>query len=699
MKNFILVAILVVTHFFAMAQQVISSGYNIPNTHGGFKIAKTQSDSYLILFADNANRNEGHLILKTNCTGQPDTMVNLHNAISPNTTFTDWYYNPITDSLFILGFGAQDFNGSFQEIFVVKTTSDLEINAGNIVQLPLMPSYINFVPPTTGNSQIIFNENKFYIFASEQSGNQFNTWDIVMRSFDSHLNPIDTAIINLYAYDNIIEIEKIQTGFYLNIYSHTGGTGVAKIDTTGTVLWNTGDIFDIVGDRAGNICAGQNDTLYIAKLMPTGAGDNGIIRVSPNNGAFVDTLSWGYPNKTEIITDLAYLPAAQQLMLINTIDYVPDGEIFTFAYNPNTQPAGETLALPNTNPANQNRMYKLLPANNTGTAFAITGIITNINQPFLYAQTDLPNLTVTANGNSTPQSICQGDSILLSASGGYANYIWNNNATSQSIWAKTSGTYTVQAYNSGSCIINSNELIVVANQLPNANINATPTTCGLNNGNATATGGSTYLWNTGQTSPAINNLPAGDYTVTVTNDNGCSAQQSATINGSLPFSISLPADTTLTEGQNLDISAPNNEAYTYVWNTGESTPNIIVNSSGIYSVTVSNAEGCAASDEITVSFVVGIPPHANNNNSTPQLHAYPNPTSSHVTLAWTNNAAQQPSKPTVWLLTDSYGRILQQLYVQNYPQNIDLSDYSTGIYWLINKNSTQLAALKIRKMP
>lgn len=420
---------LITNNLLVFAQQTISTQYNIPNTVGGFKVLKTQAGGYLMLLAENENRNEGYRVLKTNCTGEQEEVVNLRDSTSPDATFTDWYYNPETDSLFILGF-SNGFNNGFQKMLVIKTNADLAMNVNAVIQLDPIVPYINFVAPNTSNSQLILKDNQYYIFASQQLSNQYNTWDVVMQSFDANFSFISSSIIDIYSYDDILEISPTATGFYLNLYSHTGGTGILKIDLNATVIWNTDDIFDLIGDGAFHITTGQNDTLYIAKISSIGGGDNAIIRVDPSTSVFLDTLTWGYTDKTEIITDLQHLSATNELMLINTIDFVPDGEIFKFAYNPNAQPVGTSITIPNIG-GDRYRMHDLLAASSDGTAFAIVGQVTGAPPlPFLYSINNNTPPTPIISGTTT---VCNGNSSAYTITSPYS-------AASNFTWTVTGGT-------------------------------------------------------------------------------------------------------------------------------------------------------------------------------------------------------------------------------------------------------------------
>ena len=78
------------------------------------------------------------------------------------------------------------------------------------------------------------------------------------------------------------------------------------------------------------------------------------------------------------------------------------------------------------------------------------------------------NLTITPSptldlGNDTT-SICQGDSVLLDAGSGHTNYLWSTGETTQTIYASTSGSYSVTVGN-GTPVSNSNSLLFDPNWL------------------------------------------------------------------------------------------------------------------------------------------------------------------------------------------------------------------------------------------
>ncbi|RNC87163.1 MAG: tandem-95 repeat protein [Winogradskyella sp.] len=154
-------------------------------------------------------------------------------------------------------------------------------------------------------------------------------------------------------------------------------------------------------------------------------------------------------------------------------------------------------------------------------------------------------LTVQATGTNL---LCNGDnsgSIDLTVTGGTApySYAWTNGDTTEDITGLAAGTYNVTVTDGNGCTATLSAPVqitqpeVVSIELTKTNANAT---LGCANGTATATpsGGTapyTYLWSDGQTTQTATNL-SGDitggtqYSVTVTDANGCTAVQSVVIN-------------------------------------------------------------------------------------------------------------------------------------------------------------------------
>jgi len=67
--------------------------------------------------------------------------------------------------------------------------------------------------------------------------------------------------------------------------------------------------------------------------------------------------------------------------------------------------------------------------------------------------------------------------------------------------------------------------------------------------------------------------------------------------------VSLPNDTVFCPGDSLEIVATASPGVSFSWQNGLTTPDRIIATTGIYSITATNAAGCSASDNIAVSAV------------------------------------------------------------------------------------------------
>jgi murein DD-endopeptidase MepM/ murein hydrolase activator NlpD len=214
--------------------------------------------------------------------------------------------------------------------------------------------------------------------------------------------------------------------------------------------------------------------------------------------------------------------------------------------------------------------------------------------------------TITASGATT---FCEGDSVTLTASAA-SFYLWSTGATTQSIIVKTAGDYWVKITNSSGCSATSPVTSVIVNPSPIATItpNGSTAFCEGDSINLKAGSASFYLWSTGATTQSINVKTSGDYSVVVTNSNGCSATspvKSVTVNP-LPLATITPnGSTAFCEDDSITLTA--SSASTYQWSNGETTQSIIVKTSGDYSVIVTDSNGCSATSTITSITVNPLP--------------------------------------------------------------------------------------------
>lgn len=143
----------------------------------------------------------------------------------------------------------------------------------------------------------------------------------------------------------------------------------------------------------------------------------------------------------------------------------------------------------------------------------------------------IPSATISAGG---PLSFCQGGNVTLTASAGNS-WLWSNGATTQSVNATNSGSYSVTVTNAAGCSATSSATSVAVSPNPAASITAAPYTRlfpGLTTtltANVTPAGSYNYTWYkdnvvvpgaSSSTLTSIDPYKLGSYTVTVTNASG-----------------------------------------------------------------------------------------------------------------------------------------------------------------------------------
>lgn len=150
--------------------------------------------------------------------------------------------------------------------------------------------------------------------------------------------------------------------------------------------------------------------------------------------------------------------------------------------------------------------------------------------------------------------------------------------------------------------------------IPTLTANATNITCaGETDGMATANAAGglqpySYLWTDGnaQTTQVASGLSAGDYTVTITDDNGCSVSATATIAEPEMLSLSAVVTNPCSGGTgSIDLTtAGGTPAYTFSWlPNGETTDDLTALAEGTYDITVMDANGCEATGSYTVTAI------------------------------------------------------------------------------------------------
>ncbi len=261
-------------------------------------------------------------------------------------------------------------------------------------------------------------------------------------------------------------------------------------------------------------------------------------------------------------------------------------------------------------------MY-IVTANNSG--LACTAVDT------AYAHVYVPVTPVITQQSTGP---CASDTMLLSATGG-VSYLWSNGVTSPtlSIFPVTDATFTVTATDANGCTATAS-VVTAAHNTWSISSSVVEPPCPVRNIGTIdliANGDSAqlhYLWSTGDSASHLGSLGPGSYSVTVSDSSGCLTSFTFVLAYSYTLQVSIsPGDTSLPIGSLLPLQLTSNvnNGNQYAWypTQGLSCTDCaapiahIDSSSSTYIATVTDQNGCEATDSIRITTV--------DTASTPQL--------------------------------------------------------------------------------
>ncbi|HOS46994.1 MAG TPA: PKD domain-containing protein [Bacteroidia bacterium] len=245
----------------------------------------------------------------------------------------------------------------------------------------------------------------------------------------------------------------------------------------------------------------------------------------------------------------------------------------------------------------------------------VTSKTFSLNQSAPVALTLVSKTDVLCNGGAT-------GSISTTGNNGNPVYsfLWNNGQTTATAQNLIAGTYTVTVTDAIGCTASASYSISEPTAL-NSNItNTTGVSCQANDGQATvsASGGVgpyIYLWNNGVTSANCTGLSLGNFTVTVTDNHGCTSIKTGSLSAIPSLTIAANSNPTICIGQSTTLSivpSGGKTPYSYLWSNSAAAPNTTVNPimSQNYSVTVTDANNCTATYTYSVTVNPPLTNHA-----------------------------------------------------------------------------------------
>jgi len=217
---------------------------------------------------------------------------------------------------------------------------------------------------------------------------------------------------------------------------------------------------------------------------------------------------------------------------------------------------------------------------------------------------------------SANHTICYGDSITLTATGS-STYTWQPNSSTDStitVAPTITSSYIVTGSNGGCS--KTDTIIVTVNPLPVASItpNGPFTFCAGSSVSLDAGSFPSYTWSNGSTSEVTSVSTSNTYTVTVTDNNGCTGTASQAVIVNPNPTTSITGGSSFCAGDTLVLAAG---AYSqYHWSTGDATPLITLTTAATYIVTVTDSNGCTGTASQAVSVNTSPTPSIIPNGST-----------------------------------------------------------------------------------
>jgi len=413
---------------------------------------------------------------------------------------------------------------------------------------------------------------------------------------------------------------------------------------------NVGGVYT-VSVTGTNGCVASSSTALTQNTVPPGAGATGGIITCANTSVTLTattsgvqpTFSWSGPGGNSSQQNFTVSVAgAYQLAVTDGIN----GCVSTAsaAVTSNTTPPVASATVPN----NLNCLNATVQINGTassqGPNFVYAWTTTNGNfvsgSNTLTPVVDMPGTyTLTVNNsvngctsttsvtvNQTPPVVatitgttsvsCNGGTNGAATSGasggnGTYTYAWSTGATTSAVSNLSAGTYALIITDGENCTASVSATITQPDLLV-AGASATgETSAGASDGTATAapSGGTSpwsYAWSSGGTTATISGLAPGNYTVSVTDTNACSAIQTVTVNSfNCNLAPSISSINVSCNGANNGIAWASVSGHTnpvaYTWNNGATNDTITGLAPGSYTVQILDANNCPAALNVSIT--------------------------------------------------------------------------------------------------
>ncbi|MFA5819915.1 MAG: SBBP repeat-containing protein [Bacteroidales bacterium] len=498
---------------------------------------------------------------------------------------------------------------------------------------------------------------------------------------------------------------------------------LAKYDTSGNVQWaksaggtNYDCAYSVAVDSSGNIFVTggfESPTLSFGSTILTNADNTGntddifLAKYAPNGNVLWAKSAGGvdYDYATSVAVDASgntYMAGSFCSPTLSfgstTLTNASAGfwDIFLTKYDAN----GNVLWAKSTGGADEDDAYSVAvdASGNTYMAGAFDGFfitfgsttLTNVGGYDIFIA-KLPFAVTTSQTNVSCNGGNNGTATANAAGGGTSlyTYLWNTAPaqTTQTATGLAAGSYIVTVTDANGTPSTASVTITQPSAL---NISTSGNTIICKGSDTTicvfAAGGVSpyqYLWSNSSTTSCqtVNPVNTTNYSVTVTD--ACTATSSI-----LTVTVDSASQPTITQNGNILFSTA---ASSYQWNlngnpingaTGQMYAPLV---SGVYSVTVANANGCSATSDTISVVVTGLSDLSDNKN----IYIYPNPATDNLTI-------EAPQKSTIEIL-DIQGQLIKTFAINGNKTSINVSAFPSGMYFVKAKTEKGVAVKKFVK--
>lgn len=207
----------------------------------------------------------------------------------------------------------------------------------------------------------------------------------------------------------------------------------------------------------------------------------------------------------------------------------------------------------------------------------------------------VPMVTISGNNN-----ICEGATTTLTATG-VGDFVWSTGDSVSTITVNPAITTTYSIASTNSCGAAADSITITVNPVPVLSLSSDTAICAGNSVTLMASGGSSTLWSTGETTASIVVVPMVTTIYSVTISNGvCGATDSVAVSVDPVPSVTISGGNDICAGEATTLTATG--VGSLMWSTGDSTGSLTVTpvTSTMYTVTATNSCG-EASDSLSIN--------------------------------------------------------------------------------------------------